>query len=130
MEIIRTDDCNNSPKNTLLQRITVALVQQDLSFLRENLTDDIEWVVNGQKKVEGHAALVEALQDAADPDELRMTVLHAISHGKAGAVNGIIELENNITRDFCHVYEFANAKGTQVRHINSYIVPREKRSAK
>ncbi len=126
MEIIRSDDCNNSPRNTLLQRITVALVQQDLPFLRANLSEDIEWVVNGKKKVEGYAALVEALEDAADPDELRMTVLHVISHGRAGAANGIIQLENNIIRDFCHVFEFANAKATQVKHINSYIVEREK----
>ena len=125
VEIHRSEDCNNSPQNTLLQKITVALVQQDLSFLRENVSDDIEWVVNGQKKLQGYAALAEALEEAADSDVLRLTIMHVVSHGKAGSANGVIELDHKITRDFCHVYEFSNAKGTMVKGINSYIIERE-----
>jgi hypothetical protein len=45
-----------------------------------------------------------------------------VSHGRAGAVNGTLELNNEEVIEFCHVFEFTNAKGTSVGQVTSYII--------
>jgi len=51
-----------------------------------------------------------------------VTIEHVISHGKAGAVNGVVEFGRK-QRAFCYVFEFSNAKGTAVKAITAYSIP-------
>ena len=45
-----------------------------------------------------------------------------VSHGRAGAVNGTLELNDEEVSEFCHVFEFTNAKGTSFGKVTSYII--------
>jgi hypothetical protein len=51
-----------------------------------------------------------------------VTIDHVVSHGKAGAVDGMIAFGRK-RRAFCHVFEFGSAKGTHVNRIISYAIP-------
>ena len=48
-----------------------------------------------------------------------LTIRHAVTHGKAGAVDGSIKSEDGRSHAFCDVYEFSSAKGTTVKEITS-----------
>jgi len=51
-----------------------------------------------------------------------LTIRHITTHGKAGAADGRIGFKNGKTRAFCNIYEFSNAKGTNVKEISSYAI--------
>jgi hypothetical protein len=45
-----------------------------------------------------------------------------LTHGKEGAVSGVIKLEDGRTFEFADFYEFNVAKDTKVRSITSYVI--------
>jgi hypothetical protein len=55
-----------------------------------------------------------------------LTIHHVVTHGKAGSVDGILQLQDGGSVAFCDVYEFTNAKGTAVRAITSYLIERSR----
>jgi hypothetical protein len=124
-EIIRSTGCGNSPKNKFVEDLEVAFAQCDTGFLLDSVADDIHWNIVGETPIRGKDALKEAIDSIPQDCEVtEITINHVVTHGKVGAVNGIIKRKNDRTYDFCSVYEFCNTKGTNVRDITSYIISR------
>ncbi len=123
--IIPSGDCGNSPKNALLQDVTIALAKRDVDFLLSHVTDDVIWEVVGSDVVEGKAAFARAVDARTASDVTQLTIDHVMSHGRVGAVNGTAEYRDAKSSDFCGVFEFANAKGERVRAIRSYVIERK-----
>jgi len=114
-------DCGNSPKNLFLQNLTVAFTKSDQEFLQASLAEDIYWNVLGERITHGRGNLLENLHWFDDELE-ELTVQHALTHGKAGAVDGKGKLNTGKIFAFCDVYEFTDTKGTRVRAIASYRI--------
>jgi hypothetical protein len=117
-----SDDCGNSPKNILLKELTIAFAKGDAHFILSKIAKDIQWNIVGQKHLRGKKDFALALEQMMKDELKEITIQHVISHGKAGAVNGMKGLKNGRTHAFCDVYEFINAKGTGVREITSYVL--------
>jgi hypothetical protein len=120
--IIFSDDCGNSPKNIFLQNLTIAFAKGDKQSVLGSVTNDIHWHIVGERLVEGKEVFAEALEKIGNDRVENLIIRHVVSHGKAGAVNGISKLKNGKTVAFCEVYEFSGAKGTSVREITSYAI--------
>ena len=120
--VIVSEDCGNSPKNIFLQNLTIAFAKRDTQFVLNSITDDISWHIVGELLFQGKADFVEALNKSENDSVVEITIQHVVTHGKAGAVNGIRKLRNGKTIAFCEVVEFSGAKGTRVREINSYWI--------
>jgi hypothetical protein len=114
-------DCGNSPKNLFLQKMTLAFAKSDQKFLQASLTEDIYWNVLGEKITQGRENLLEKLHWFDDELE-ELTVQHALTHGKVGAVDGKVKLNTGKNYAFCDVYEFTDTKGTRVKVIVSYRI--------
>jgi hypothetical protein len=123
--IQRSADCGNSPKNSLLEELTIALETADVPVINTLVTGQIVWNRIGQASIAG----IDAIRDALDPtpklDEI--SILHVVSHGRAGAVNGTTRSAAGEVA-FCHMFEFTNTKGDKVRSIDSYsiVTPRRR----
>jgi hypothetical protein len=117
-----SEDCGNSPKNTLLQNMAIAFARGDVDFILSVVTDDIRWDIVGDRVIQGKGDLDEALRRAPGGEAAELTVLHVATHGKAGAVNGTLKTVNGTTIAFCDVVEFGNAKGTNLKEITSYRI--------
>ena len=115
-----SEDCGNSPKNIFVQDLTVALAKGDSSFLLKGVSDDVCWNMVGEKSIQGKENFAAALKGFEKAKEL--IVEHVATHGKAGAVNGKMKMTNGEMIAFCHVFEFSNTKGTEVREITSYMI--------
>lgn len=111
-----SSDCRNSPKNAFAQDVAVALECGEIS--PDTLGDDVIWQQASGQTLEGKSAVLEHLEDRPAPKSV--TVQHAISHGKIGAVIGEVTMEGNQARRFCHVFEFTNTKANCVAVIRSY----------
>lgn len=114
--IIRSADCGNSPKNKIVEDIAVALETRDINFLSTILDYDAVW-----NYVDGTATTAETIlnQVSAQDKPTSLTIDRVMSHGKVGAVNGVIS-QGKTKRRFCHVIEFTSVKCNQVRRIESY----------
>jgi hypothetical protein len=120
-KVVHSADCGNSPKNAFVEALTVALILGAWDEVAARVTDDIEWVIVGRDAVQGKDALEAAIANGAGKVRV-LRIDRVISHGKGGAVSGIIELATGRTRAFCDVHEFASAAGKRVAHITSYDI--------
>jgi hypothetical protein len=121
-EVERSGDCGNSPKNKLLEDLSVALYTSDAEFVLDRVTDDIQWNIVGEEVISSTQDLAEAVGKVMNRKPRKLTILHVVTHGRAGAVNGRLGFGEAKTREFCHVYEFSNTKGTHVKAISSYMI--------
>lgn len=119
-EILRSADCGNSPKNAFLEALAVAMASGDVEAALGRVADDVEWRMAGGDVARGKEQFAAALHGAQEKPA-RLTMVHALSHGKAGAVNGVVEYAGGRAHGFCHVFEFGSAKGTSVSRITSYV---------
>lgn len=115
-QIDRSTDCGNSPKNTMVEDIAIALGTRDTDFLASILDSEAVWNYVG-----GTAKSSEVVLDhvGAVGKPTCLTIDHVMSHGKVGAVNGKVKRGKSEAR-FCHVIEFTSVKCNRVRRIESY----------
>jgi hypothetical protein len=123
--IIGSPACGNSPKNRLVEQLTIALEQGDLEAVLVSCSDDIAWIRRSDMHLHGKDAVTTYLTERADERLAELHIQHVVTHGKAGAVNGVARMPNGQARAFCYVYEFTSTKGTLVKEIITYCVPSE-----
>ena len=122
MKVIRSSGCGNSPKQKLVEDMSVALAGADVGIMASLAVPELVWLHIGKKPIEGQDAVLSAIRKSGPATEVAID--RVVSHGRAGAVNGIITRSGKHTA-FCHMFEFKNAKGTHVKSISTYsIFPR------
>jgi len=121
IRITVSKDCGNSPKNIFLQKMTIASAGGEVDFLRASVTEDIRWNTLGGRLVQGKQAFVQAISRRYE-DSHELIILHVMTHGKAGAVDSRVSLNNGKVYAFCDVYEFNNARGESIKEITSYEI--------
>lgn len=121
-KIISSPNCGNSPKMEFIKQFNIAFAEGNVAFLTENVTDDIIWNITGDQKIEGIKAFTEELKkmQAVKASELRIDQI--LSHGKEGAANGIMIMENGKQYAFSDFYVFHSAKGEKIKAITSYCI--------
>ncbi|UZD22904.1 nuclear transport factor 2 family protein [Algoriphagus halophytocola] len=121
-KIISHPNCGNSPKMEFLKAFNIAFAKGDTSFLIESVTDDMLWDIVGDKKILGKKAFGEELEQVnlLKVEELRLEQI--LSHGKEGAANGVMKMENGKRYAFADFYVFQGAKGLKVKAITSYCL--------
>jgi hypothetical protein len=122
IEIIVKEDCGNSPKKLFLKELNIAFVKSDISFITDSISDDISWNLVGDTLIQGKNNVTDVLEKMKRNQATKLIINNIITHGKAGAVNGEISLDNGKIYDYCDVYEFRSAKGTNVKSIMSYVI--------
>ena len=119
MKVIRSSGCGNSPKQKLVEDMSVALAGADVGIMASLAVPELVWLHIGKKPIEGQDAVLSAIRKSGPATEVAID--RVVSHGRAGAVNGIITRSGKHTA-FCHMFEFKNAKGTHVKSISTYSI--------
>jgi hypothetical protein len=88
-EIRKPRDCGNWPRNRTLQDLAIAIAVADSHLIAQLVTDDVLWRPAGGRPVSGADAVSRGLARYGPAKVL--TLEHAISHGRSGAVNGVVE---------------------------------------
>jgi len=118
--VVRSGDCGNSPKNAFAEDFTIALATRDGDGVAARVSDDVRLNVVGRAPIVGKEAVMNAL-DAMAP-VATLTIARVITHGRGGAVNGVVEYANGGGAAFCNVYAFSSAKANRVSDITAYVV--------
>ena len=106
-------------ENLLLKELNIAFARGDIASLTDLVTADLTWQQAGRAESRGKSDFLAA---AGSGSIATLTLEAIISHGKRGAVNGVMTMHDGTTYAFCHVVEFNNAKGSQVKAIMSYLI--------
>ncbi|QDO95529.1 nuclear transport factor 2 family protein [Formosa sediminum] len=121
-KIISSPNCGNSPKMAFLKQFNIAFAEGNVAFLVKNVTDNIVWNIIGDKNIEGIEAFAEELEKMKSVKVSELILNQILSHGKEGAANGEITMENGNQYAFSDFYIFQSAKGVKVRAITSYCL--------
>lgn len=117
MKVIRSSGCGNSSKQKLVVDMSVALAGADVGIMASLAVPELVWLHIGKKPIEGQDAVLSAIRKSGPATEVAIDTV--ASHGRAGAVNGIITRGSKRT-GFCHMFEFNNTKGTHLKSISTY----------
>lgn len=121
-KIISNPNCGNSPKMEFLKQFNIAFAQGNVEFLRESVTDEIDWNLVGDRIIEGHTNFIKELEKMKSVKASELIIDQILSHGKGGAANGIIKMQNGKQYAFSDFYIFSDAKGTKIKTITSYVI--------
>jgi len=125
IRVICPDDCGNAPKKAQLRDFTMAAVQGDIAYVMGCVSDNVEWEVAGGRKTVGKTGFAETVRQLHDRPAVELEIRHILTHGKTGAVSGVVKYADGGHRSFCDVYVFAgSAKDAKIRGITSYVIDR------
>lgn len=121
-KIVSSPNCGNSPKMEFLKEFNIAFAKGNVEFIVESVTDDIVWNIIGDKKIEGKETFAKELEKMKSKNATELIIDQILSHGKEGASNGIIKMQNGKEYAFSDFYKFKGAKGGQIKSITSYVI--------
>lgn len=121
-KITSNSDCGNSPKMEFLKQFNIAFAQGNVEYLIESVTDEIVWNIVGDSIIEGHTNFIKELEKMKSVKASELIIDQILSHGKRGAANGIIKMQNGKQYAFSDFYVFSGTKGTKIKTITSYVI--------
>ncbi len=121
-KLIAGPNCGNSPKMEFLKEFNFAFAKGNIEFITEGVTEDIVWNIIGDKTIEGKETLTEELKKMKTQKISELTLISIITHGKEGAVNGIMKMKDGKKYAFADFYEFTGAKGGRIKAMTSYVM--------
>tara|TARA_B100000678_G_C18151547_1_gene479150 strand:+ start:649 stop:1026 length:378 start_codon:yes stop_codon:yes gene_type:complete len=121
-KIVSSPNCGNSPKMEFLKDFNIAFAKGNVEFIVDNVTDDIIWNIIGDKKIDGKKTFVEELKKMKSEKATELIIDQILSHGKEGAANGIMKMQNGKKYAFSDFYKFKGAKGAKIKSITSYVI--------
>lgn len=121
-KIISSPNCGNSPKMEFLKEFNIAFAEGNVKFLTESVTDEIIWNIIGDRKIEESENFAKELEKMKEQKTTELILDQILSHGKEGAANGIIKIQNGKKYAFSDFYTFNNTKGKKLKSITSYLI--------
>lgn len=126
VDVVSPDDCGNAPRRLLLVNMYNALANKDEEFLRHHVMTDVVWEVIGKQNISGLSELITFFHTFKENKLLRIEIDTVLTHGRYGAVNGIMTFQNHSIFGFCDVYTFSSAsKSGKVKQVSSYVIKKE-----
>ncbi len=121
-EIISSHNCGSSPKMEFLKEFNIAFAKGNVEFITESVTDEIVWDIIGDRRIEGKEKFREELEKMKSKKTTELIIDQILSHGKEGATNGIMKMQNGKKYAFSDFYKFKGAKGSKIKSITSYVI--------
>jgi hypothetical protein len=119
--IICKADCSNSPKKEILKKINEAFAAGDPSMIDEYVAENVALTIIGDSTWKGKQELKEMIPQMSGSETDEWEIFSIITHGKEGAVNGMIKTAEAVY-EFCDVYEFVSAGKNIVKSIKSFVI--------
>src|SRR5690606_11958083 len=114
-------DCGNSPKKNFIKDFNIAFAKGDADFIIDHVSEDIVWIIHGDKKIVGKEDFIKEIQLMKNEIPEEVTLKSIITHGKEASANGKIKMNGN-TYMFSDVYGFKGAIGNIISSIESYVI--------
>ena len=123
-KVICRENCENAPRKGVLRDFNAAFAGNDVEAILDQLADDIEWRMVGNRTFEGRDAVEEALRAmAGERAAVELRINHIVTHGKEAALDGVITYPDGNQIAFCDVYVFSShSKSARIKEMISYAI--------
>jgi hypothetical protein len=121
-KIISGPNCGNSPKMEFIKEFNIAFAKGDVEFIAKSVTDDIVWNIISDKKMEGKEKFMVELEKMKSKKTIELVIDQILSHGKEGAVSGIMKMQDKKQYAFSDFYIFQGTKETKIRSMTTYVI--------
>jgi len=121
-KIVSSPNCGNSLKMEFIKQFNVAFAEGNIEFLSANVTDDIAWNIIGDKRIEGIKQFTAELEKMKSEEVAELVLEQILSHGKEGAANGTLKMQDGRQYAFSDFYGFQGAKGNKIKTMSSYCI--------
>ena len=109
-----------------IQHVTDAFDNNDIDALLPHLTDDVEWVMTGDRTVKGKEEMNKMMEDMSQVTLISSTKHHRIMDGDCAVVDGEVMCKTKdgkiIEMFYCDIYELENGK---VKKMIMYTVDKK-----
>ena len=123
IEIIKSADCGNSPKNAFVENFTTKLFTGEKSHVIASIADDSSWEIVGLALIQGKTDIIKAMPKYDYSHARQLHVLHSITHGRTGMTEIRVTKANGARLAICTIFHFRSAKATVLANLKSFIVP-------
>ncbi|WP_370087445.1 nuclear transport factor 2 family protein [Ekhidna sp.] len=114
-------DCSNSSKKEFLKDFNVAFATGNADFIISQVSDDIRWIMYGDKELKGKKDFAKEINIMKDYVADEVTIHSIVTHGAEAALNGEIKMGGK-SYAFCDMYRFVSAGSTKIKELKSYII--------
>lgn len=122
IKVIVPQNCGNSPKINFIKELNISMAKRNLQFLYDHITDDIKWSILGVQKLIGKNKVIKLMEELRDLSILELNLQTIITHGTAGAVNGVVILRDSSRIEYCSIYTFtSNSKNIKIKEMTTYF---------
>lgn len=121
MKITSPQDCDNSPKRTIIKELNIAFAEANIPTLEELFHPDIEWDMVGDRKIKGLEEIIKFLENIKVKKAIALNLEQIITHGKYASAVGILTFKENKIAFHDH-YEFTSAGSNKLKKIVSFAI--------
>lgn len=114
-------DCSNTPKKEFLKDFNVAFAKGDVDFIINSVSDDIHWIIYGDKEIKGKDEFQSEMNIMKDYTADELQIHNILTHGKEASISGEMKMGNR-TYAFCDLYEFTSAGSKEIKGMKTYII--------
>lgn len=103
-----------------------AFSKNDLDFILNSMTDDIQWNFIGEKTVQGKEAVKEFMEPMSKVETLGLELLNIITDVRTAAAHGKMKIKEPSGEiksfGFADFYVFDGQKSPKIKKMTSYVV--------
>ncbi len=113
-------------KEEFLRKFNEAFIQNDVNYIIDCTTDDVLWIMVGDRTIRGKEELAVSMNEKKDASGLEIKIGAMIIDGDQAAIDGSMSFEdkdgNRKTYNFCDLYKFRNDGELKISELRSYII--------
>ncbi|MGY5851449.1 nuclear transport factor 2 family protein [Salegentibacter sp. F14] len=113
-------------KEVFIRDFNEAFLKNDMDFIFNNMSEDIEWNFVGEKVIKGKEAVKEFMKPMRKVETLELELLEIITHGRTAAANGRMKIKEASGKiknfGFADFYVLNGMKSPKVKKLTSYVV--------
>lgn len=112
-------------REKFLIKLNEAFAKCDAEFIAKNVTDDIRWIIVGEKEISGREEFEDSLERMKEGGEMSIEVVEIIMEDSKAVVEGIVETRIEpgklLRYAFCDIYEFPDPDKNKVSQLRTYV---------
>ncbi|GHA27168.1 hypothetical protein GCM10007103_05700 [Salinimicrobium marinum] len=113
-------------KEEFIRDFNEAFATNEVDFILNSMTEDIEWHLVGDQIINGKQAVEEIMEQMKGIETLESNLFQIISHGNLAAANGRMKIKDPSgavkTFGFSDFYELEGLKSPKIKKMTSYVV--------
>lgn len=121
-QLTTTENLADTPRTKFLTDFNLAFANGHAGFIINHVSEDIEWIIYGDKKISGKDAFSKEINIMKDYPADELVIHSVINERNRAAINGEMKMGNK-TYAFCDVYLFEDSSDNFIKQMNSYVIP-------